>query len=844
MDTKRFIVPVIAMLFMTEACSIPEPESATISKAQSQKVVAFSAESCEPQTKTAFQEDETSIWWSPGDEIAIFYGASNGSKFTATNDTEKARVEFQGELDTFTGVTESGELNYFWAIYPYTSAVNCDGESVVATLSDKQLAKAGSFAPNTNVTVAKSPGLALSFYNVCSWFRFTVKKEGVKRVILRGNNNEDIAGEFRVVMGTDNRPSISEIINGKKTITLEPPENESFEVGEKYFITLLPQVFKNGFTVTFQTEMTAGARSVNNKAAFLRSKYNTGIEFDKTVDYYGFEYNIGDIVYCDGWGVVSSVSEDTGELLLMSVTQLSGQNWPKSNEWCNAYGQSWKMPTSDELKLIRKNFSTINDGLSYAFYEQLPDDTKRFAWSCSEGDPNTYWVYNFWGLGSGSYVGYNGSAGHPLSKLYTRAVRWASCFDILPDRQLAPIPIHDYEIFTTFKDASWSVKNTWEEGDKIFVFLKKMRSSESNKYLTLIYDGIKFNVLPNDIDSRELSGMSDEDRKLTAIYVPSPDAQVIFDGDEYQIKDKKGDSIVSYYLCSNSDYQWDGTTMTMLLTMGYDRNYIKFYIGGITDRDRYKLSVPPVTAIAFDKISIRDLSKTIENGSFQPQMMSLSEGDGLVFYGSGNINADVQALKRYIFVLYDETESKTYVITRKASLLDVVGDSVILPSNPEINWAELEDQQWIDMGTTHKWSFFDYGFINRVSTTDEYNVTGYLFHRGERYTGDSTMELFNAGLSIASDTDWRELNHNCTVESVNFQLASEECYGFIVLPNNGGESFLFLPDTKYWMVPPDGLSPNHIYYAYATTAGIYFNSGSTSQYLDFKYPLRCVKPDN
>ena len=177
MDTKWFIVPVIAM-FMTGACSIPEPESATISKAQTQKVVAFSAESCKPQTKTAFQEDETSIWWSPGDEIAIFYGASNGSKFTATNDTEKARVEFQGELDSFTGVTESGELNYFWAIYPYTSAVNCDGQSVVATLSDKQLAKAGSFAPNTNVTVAKSPGLALSFITCVLGLDSPLKKKG------------------------------------------------------------------------------------------------------------------------------------------------------------------------------------------------------------------------------------------------------------------------------------------------------------------------------------------------------------------------------------------------------------------------------------------------------------------------------------------------------------------------------------------------------------------------------------------------------------------------------------------------------------------------------------------
>lgn len=284
MDTKWFIVPVIAM-FMTGACSIPEPESATISKAQPQKVVAFSAESCEPQTKTAFQEDETSIWWSPGDEIAIFYGSSEGSRFTATNAVEVAKAEFQGELEAFTGVTESGAFNYFWAVYPYSSAISCDGQSVVANLSNEQIAKAGSFAPNTNLTIAKSAGLALSFYNVCSWFRFTVNKQGIKRVTFRGNNNEDIAGSFRVSMGNDNRPTAPVLIDGKKEITLSLPGEETLEVGKMYYITLLPQVFARGFTVTFETETESGARIIDGKTTYQRSKYNTGYEFDKNVTY-------------------------------------------------------------------------------------------------------------------------------------------------------------------------------------------------------------------------------------------------------------------------------------------------------------------------------------------------------------------------------------------------------------------------------------------------------------------------------------------------------------------------------------------------------------------------------
>ncbi len=831
-----FCLSVLIFFFMTSACSIREER---IMNTEYRRLV-FTAESGEVKTKTAFQADETSIWWSPKDEIAIFYGASNGSKFTATNDKETAKAEFQGELDTFTGATESGELYYFWAVYPYTSAVSSDGHSVVATLSDQQLAKAGSFAPNTNVTIAKSPGLALSFYNVCSWFRFTVNHEGVKRVVLRGNNNEDIAGEFRVTMGDDNRPGVPEVINGKKTITLEPAENESFEVGKMYYITLLPQIFQNGFTVTFQTETTVGARSIDNKATFLRSKYNTGIEFDKAVAFSGFEYNIGDIVYCDGWGVVSSVSEETGELLLMSVTELSGQNWKKSNEWCNSYGQSWKMPTRSELYKINSNFSTINAGLENAFYDPLPEGLDHFHWS-STTDNGRYVACR---LGVGLWANNTNTT---TSGRHARAVRWVSCFDILPEPQVAPIPIQEYDITVTFKEASWSVKNTWEEGDKIFVFFKKMRSSDSeNKYLTLIHDGTGFSVLPNDIDSRELSSMSEEDRKLTAIYAPRSDAQVIIDGDEYQIRDKNGNSIVSYYLYSESDYQWNGITLTTQLTMAKYRSVIRFYIGGINDIDRYRLSIlSSISAGAFDKINIRDLGRNNESGVYRPLMMGSYSENGLVFYGSGNINNDAQAGKQYIFVLYDDLESKTYVITRLASSLDVVDDSVTLPSDPENNWAELEDQQWMDMGTTHKWSFFDYGYINRVSTTDKYNLYGYLLKDGKGYTMSSLHELISNGFQNTSDTDWHELNSSCTIRSIKFD---QDLYGFIVLPKSGGESFLFFPggnQTSYWFGHPNPENTTEAEFLIPSNGNPYIlvEGGRTENVSSFKDKLRCVKKE-
>jgi|GEM_PF-2860347 len=286
MNNKWSILLSIALFVILSACSKKEDDG-LIQKDLSREIV-FSAEFGEDQTKTAFQSDEVSIWWSPQDAISVFYGASDGNKFISTNAEEVAQAEFRGTLNAFTGEYETGVSHFFWAVYPYSSAISCDGTSVVATLNEDQIAQAGSFAPNTNVAIARSSGLNLSFNNACSWFRFKLKKEGVKRVILKGNGNEDIAGSFRISIGQDGKPTVKEVIDGKKEIVLHLQNYDSFLVGEWYYFTLLPQVFENGCTVTIKTDSEIGTRIIKNKegkAVFLRSKYNSSENLDRDIQY-------------------------------------------------------------------------------------------------------------------------------------------------------------------------------------------------------------------------------------------------------------------------------------------------------------------------------------------------------------------------------------------------------------------------------------------------------------------------------------------------------------------------------------------------------------------------------
>ena len=110
---KKSIPLLIVMLFMTiVSCSIDIEPTVSLNRPQNQLV--FTAEFGDYQnTKTIVQSDGSSIWWNAHEDINIFYGNSESSKFTSTNDEPIAKAQFRGTIEAFTGQTESGEPNSF-----------------------------------------------------------------------------------------------------------------------------------------------------------------------------------------------------------------------------------------------------------------------------------------------------------------------------------------------------------------------------------------------------------------------------------------------------------------------------------------------------------------------------------------------------------------------------------------------------------------------------------------------------------------------------------------------------------------------------------------------------------
>ncbi len=330
------------------------------------------------ETKSALQSNEKDIYWTPGDAINLFYGSSTKSKFTANITEPFPTASFEGDLGAATGSAEQGiSSQSFWGVYPYDEDNTCDGNSVTLKILDRQFASPGSFGNGMNPSVANSPGLSLSFYNVGSWFRFSVSHSGITAATFSGNNGEILAGKVTVKMDSNGKPLISDIENGRTSITVTPEGGGSFVPGKYYYITLIPQTIGGtGYTITLFKKGNA-AKSVTADPArtydFARSKYRSKTNVDEDLTF-APEYvelepgsfwattNIGASSpeeYGDyfAWGETKPKTEYSWETYLDNPSG-DGETFTKYNKRMPLdpqddaatanWGSSWRMPTERE----------------------------------------------------------------------------------------------------------------------------------------------------------------------------------------------------------------------------------------------------------------------------------------------------------------------------------------------------------------------------------------------------------------------------------------------------------------------------------------------------------------
>ena len=188
-------------------------------------------------------EGETHVYWEPGDEIKLFAGGTSG-KFTTDITELSATATFNGSVDW----TDGTDL---WAVYPYSQDAVFFGETITTVLPSEQVARAGSFGKDMNLAIAHSTSTTLQFFNVGGGVRFSLSQDGITEVILEGLEGEALAGKVKVGF-KDGKPVIQEVNDGKTSITITPPNGETFKKNAWYYIIAIPGALESGFTFRFK----------------------------------------------------------------------------------------------------------------------------------------------------------------------------------------------------------------------------------------------------------------------------------------------------------------------------------------------------------------------------------------------------------------------------------------------------------------------------------------------------------------------------------------------------------------------------------------------------------------
>ena len=241
-----------------------------------------------PETKTVLQEDG-SVWWSPGDEIALFiypecFTMGDDYKFRLKSDSSEPspKTDFVGKISV-----GEGETTYY-AIYPYEKARGMTS----FTIPSVQYATAGGFSPGQFISFARSTDDNLTFYNVCAGIKFSVAHEGISKIVFKNREDyEPITGDM-YVQYRDLFPEEDYIVPSRTSVsnslTLYPAVGEYFIPGEYYYASIRPGT--KSLVVSFYTETqvaTVGLvdRSIDRSTVVVLRDIDKDLVFEDSDNY-------------------------------------------------------------------------------------------------------------------------------------------------------------------------------------------------------------------------------------------------------------------------------------------------------------------------------------------------------------------------------------------------------------------------------------------------------------------------------------------------------------------------------------------------------------------------------
>ena len=266
---KHLLLSLLAVLAFV-ACNQNEVEELTTNRANIPEVLTVGFEGAN-DTRIQLNEACKTVW-NKGDEVSVFYQSYTNMKWLFQgNDGDNS-----GALKTSDNNLGEQVMDEIIIVYPYNAdyRVNLAKHAVMASLPAEQSYKEGSYGKEGNIMVASSEYRNFVLKSICGWLRVELTGEGqkVSRITLRGNNNEQVAGDIYIHAedatvefatsegsGTDNDMELSGDIRFENESATEITLNcgSGVELDAQttaFYIAVLPQTFSKGITIEVECE--------------------------------------------------------------------------------------------------------------------------------------------------------------------------------------------------------------------------------------------------------------------------------------------------------------------------------------------------------------------------------------------------------------------------------------------------------------------------------------------------------------------------------------------------------------------------------------------------------------
>lgn len=182
-------------------------------------------------------ERDNKTEWNESEQIAVLWQKADKSEGRSTASASAAgkKAEFIASVDS---------TNMYYAVYPATATVSLtDSAAFAVTVPASQ----GGYLSRTGVMVAATDAKSaeFAFSSVVPVLKFTVDRDDVTGVSLRGYNGEPLAGSFAVLMRDGN------LVYGQPSSTSDEIEVSVDGVGV-YYVAVLPGLdLKDGLMLRY-----------------------------------------------------------------------------------------------------------------------------------------------------------------------------------------------------------------------------------------------------------------------------------------------------------------------------------------------------------------------------------------------------------------------------------------------------------------------------------------------------------------------------------------------------------------------------------------------------------------